>query len=319
MNVLVQVAMVIALILAEGGLSLRCLAQTSEQLSACIRDVDGGDAEQVIQNCSQAIDSRQLTEQNMGRALNNRGIAYQNKGDYDRAIADFTRTLDLNPNDDKAFNNRGAAFMQRRDWDHAIADFTQALRLHPDYAIAHKNRGASRLNEGRFAEAIEDYDRALQLDPKDTEALKSRGALHFMLGQFAMAAQDLAQDIALDPDDTYSAIWLYLAQARSGSSGKAALAKSTALPGVEGWPAAIEQTFLGKVTPAELTRLARDSGPDPDKDRECELNFYLGEQALLASRRAEAAKLFRAALDTQAKDNLEYKAAGAELQRLAKR
>src|SRR5690348_5197538 len=107
MNRTAQAGMVICLFLAEAGLSLPCLAQTSKQLTACIRDVDSGDAEQVIQNCSQAIDSRQLTEQNLSRALNNRGIAYQNKGDYDRAIADFTRALGLNPNDNKALNNRG--------------------------------------------------------------------------------------------------------------------------------------------------------------------------------------------------------------------
>ncbi len=308
-------AQIVAAVALAAAVTLPCRAQTSAQLTSCIRDLDSGDADKVIENCTQAIGASNLGEQNLIRALNNRGIAYQSKRDFDRAIADFTRVLGVNPNDDTALNNRAAVHMQRGDWDHAITDLTEALRLHPDYAIARKNRGDSRLNKGMYAEAVDDYNHALQVDPEDTEALKSRGALHFFLGQFGMAAEDLAREVALDPEDTYSAIWLYIAQARAGSGDRAALTKSASLPGADGWPAAIGRMLVGKITPAELTRIKLDSGPDPDNDLECEMNFYLGEQALIAQKQADAVRFFRAAVATGAKANLEYKAAEAELRR----
>ena len=38
----------------------------------------------------------------------NRGYAYGKKGDYNRAIADYTQAIELNPNYVEAYNNRGA-------------------------------------------------------------------------------------------------------------------------------------------------------------------------------------------------------------------
>jgi tetratricopeptide (TPR) repeat protein len=57
-------------------------------------------------------------------------------GDIDRAIADFTQVIRLNPTDAMAYNNRGKAYTDKKDYARAIADFTEALRLDPDLAEA---------------------------------------------------------------------------------------------------------------------------------------------------------------------------------------
>ena len=44
------------------------------------------------------------------KALNNRGIAYAGKGQYDRAIEDYDQALRLNPNDAAALSNRRVAY-----------------------------------------------------------------------------------------------------------------------------------------------------------------------------------------------------------------
>ena len=38
-------------------------------------------------------------------AYTNRGLAYESKGEYDRAIADFSKALEINPSDQDAKNN----------------------------------------------------------------------------------------------------------------------------------------------------------------------------------------------------------------------
>src|SRR5215831_5231741 len=64
---------------------------------------------------------------NYALPYNNRGNAYKDKGEYDRAIADLDAAIRLNPNYAKAYNDRGVVYASKRDYIRAIADYDQAL------------------------------------------------------------------------------------------------------------------------------------------------------------------------------------------------
>jgi tetratricopeptide (TPR) repeat protein len=76
------------------------------------------------------------------RTYNNRGIAYNNQGDYDRAIADYTEAIRLDPKYAGAFSNRGTAYRNKGDNGRAIADYTEALRLNPNLTAAAEAKAA---------------------------------------------------------------------------------------------------------------------------------------------------------------------------------
>ena len=81
-----------------------------------------------IAACTRAINS------GAGRPsinYNSRGEAYHGEGDMDRAIADYTEALRLDPKYTFAYYNRGDAYRYNGDLDRAIADYTEALRLVP--------------------------------------------------------------------------------------------------------------------------------------------------------------------------------------------
>ena len=67
-------------------------------------------------------------------AYTNRGNAYDKKGDFDHAIEDHTKAIDLDPNNAYAYFNRGNVYDKKGDHDRAIADYTQAIELKPNYA-----------------------------------------------------------------------------------------------------------------------------------------------------------------------------------------
>ena len=63
------------------------------------------------------------------KAYYNRGLAYSEKRDHDKAIADFTAAIRLDPKYAKAYYSRGAAYSEKSDHDKAEADFAEAKKL----------------------------------------------------------------------------------------------------------------------------------------------------------------------------------------------
>lgn len=64
-----------------------------------------------------------------------RGLTYYAQGDYDRAIADFDKAIQLEPDFAKAYSNRGSAYKSKGEKYKAIADFKKVLDLTDDPAL----------------------------------------------------------------------------------------------------------------------------------------------------------------------------------------
>ena len=62
-------------------------------------------------------------------AYNDRGISYGEKGQYDQAISDFTKALELNPRLAEAYSNRGAAYYFKREYEKSWKDVEKAQSL----------------------------------------------------------------------------------------------------------------------------------------------------------------------------------------------
>ena len=66
----------------------------------------------------------------------NRGAAYANKGQIDKAIVDYDKAIELKPKLTLAYDNRGLAFFQKGQYDRAIADYRKALEIDPSNSSA---------------------------------------------------------------------------------------------------------------------------------------------------------------------------------------
>ena len=71
----------------------------------------------------------------------NSGVDKYEQGDYQGAIADYTKALEINPESANAYYNRGNAKNKLGDHQGAIADYTKALEIDPQNGIAYLNRG----------------------------------------------------------------------------------------------------------------------------------------------------------------------------------
>lgn len=104
-------------------------------------------------------------------ALLTRGLAWEAKGDLEKAKADYDAALAIGPYA-PAFHNRGVLASQAGDHERAIADFRAAMAADPQAAADSAVGLAIELAAlDRTDEALKAYDQALSIDPAYYEAL----------------------------------------------------------------------------------------------------------------------------------------------------
>lgn len=124
------------------------------------------------------------------------------KGDALRAIADYDEAIKLEPKNAGFYLERGAAHSILGQEDSALADFNQALSLNHDNAGTLWRMIASvHLRSGKLDRSVEAYTEAIRLQPKQPRLLVERAAALNALGQFDRALADYRQAIELQPDD----------------------------------------------------------------------------------------------------------------------
>jgi tetratricopeptide (TPR) repeat protein len=129
----------------------------------------------------------------------NRGNIKYESGDKTGAIADFDRSIELNPQQPRAYTNRGNSKHDLGDDTSAIADFEIAIKFNPKHADNYINRGIVKSALGDKKGAIADYDRAIVLNPQDAGTYINRGKDKAALGDEKGAIADLDQAIEIEP------------------------------------------------------------------------------------------------------------------------
>ena len=61
--------------------------------------------------------------------MHNRGISYERLAHYNEAIKDFTRVIEIDPDNANAYFNRGCCYDSIGELDLAISDYSVALEL----------------------------------------------------------------------------------------------------------------------------------------------------------------------------------------------
>jgi tetratricopeptide (TPR) repeat protein len=130
---------------------------------------------------------------------NHRGAAYVVLGNYNQAIEDYDRAIEIRPGYVDAYNNRGSAYKGLGNYRRAIEDYNRAIEIRPGYVDAYNNRGNAYIALGNYKQAIEDYGRAIEIKP-DADAYYNRGHAYADLGNHRQAIEDYGKAIEIKPD-----------------------------------------------------------------------------------------------------------------------
>jgi tetratricopeptide (TPR) repeat protein len=170
-----------------------------------------------------------------GDAFDHRGYLERYNGDFNAAIVDESRAIELEPQAALPWANRGYAYAGKRWWDFAIADFTDALRLASNYVFALQGRAEAERGKGDAKAAVRDYGDVVADDPHgddalddaqamvdlspagDPEALNSRCWARGVLGaELPAALADCQQSLAVRPNSAETLDSLAMVYFRQG-------------------------------------------------------------------------------------------------------
>jgi tetratricopeptide (TPR) repeat protein len=166
-------------------------------LSDADQSISQGDYDQAVDDCTRAIELLP----DLGEAYYKRGFVYTHYLDeYEKAIADYDRAIKLEPENKAAYANKGCALRELGRYDEALAALDQAIQLDPEYAWAYRVRGYVYSEREEYERAIEDYVKAIELDPGDAWAYANKGHALGELGRYDEALAALDQAIQLKPE-----------------------------------------------------------------------------------------------------------------------
>lgn len=130
-----------------------------------------------------------------------RAVEYIDRGDYDRAVVEYDRLIDEEPDNEYYLRQRAGAQLARGGYDYAIRDFDRLVEFDKKNADLYYNRGCAHLAAGNIKEAVADFDISISLDETRNLAYTNRGVAHARVGEYVKAIADFDRAISLNATD----------------------------------------------------------------------------------------------------------------------
>jgi tetratricopeptide (TPR) repeat protein len=138
-----------------------------------------------------------------------RGDAYRKQGKTELALAEFRKAVELgNQPNAVAFNNLGVAQDQTGRRDEAVANFERAVAISPNYLEARRNLVSVLLRLDRPAAAVSHLMEIIRLDPQDASARFNLGVCLLRQSKTEEAIGPLAEAVRLNPNHFYARYYL---------------------------------------------------------------------------------------------------------------
>lgn len=151
--------------------------------------------------CTRLIESGWLTKRDLAQVYNNRGVAHWRLDRFDLALADYERSLAINPDDPETYVNKGNAHVFREEHMAALASYGQAVIIDPKHPLAHRNMGNALLEIKEFPAALKSYELAIAATPNESAPYYLRGHLLMEMKRYREAVADFDAILRLDSRD----------------------------------------------------------------------------------------------------------------------
>jgi tetratricopeptide (TPR) repeat protein/V8-like Glu-specific endopeptidase len=157
------------------------------------------DYQRAIADYSKAIE----LEPQAANVYYNRALIKSKTKDYQGSIIDLSKTISIDPQDDGAYYNRGLNKHILKDYQGAIVDYSNAITINPQDDDAYNNRGLAKIkSKDDYKGAIADYNKAIAINPQSAAAYANRGSAKRQSKDYQGAIADYNKAIAINPQET---------------------------------------------------------------------------------------------------------------------
>lgn len=137
-------------------------------------------------------------------AYYNRGYAYVMSGDFDKAIEDFNKTIQLNANYPDVYGSRGFAYYKKKKYDQAIHDLKRNLEANPkESAETYCVMGYAYDGKGDYNQSLSCFSKAMSIKPKIVPDYY-KAVIYEKSGKYDDAINCLDNVISASPDQSQS-------------------------------------------------------------------------------------------------------------------
>jgi Flp pilus assembly protein TadD len=130
------------------------------------------------------------------------GILHDRARDWRDEEALYTHTLAHTPESARVRLNLGNLYRERGETERAAAEFAAGLAAHPDDPDLLTNAGLAWLSLGRFESAERALQRVIETEPDDAQNWANLGALYGTTGRVGAARRAYVESLIRDPFNT---------------------------------------------------------------------------------------------------------------------
>ncbi|GAW91820.1 tetratricopeptide repeat protein [Calderihabitans maritimus] len=131
--------------------------------------------------------------------LVNLGWWYLRNGEYNKAVAEYQKAINLDSQHFPAYFNLGLAYMQVEKWDLALDAFDRAILIQPRSYAPYLNKGIIYNHIGEYEKAIEELKKAYELNRGQAEIVYNIGYAYEKLGNIEEAIYQYQAALQFDP------------------------------------------------------------------------------------------------------------------------
>ena len=150
-----------------------------------------------IENYKKIIELNPKNDTAYGRI----GVMYGLKEDYGNAIDNLKKAIELNPQNSIAYDNLGVVYSKKEEYDKAIENCKKAIELNPQYGNAYGNLGAIYGQKKDYGNAIDNLKKAIKLNSKDDNTYENLGVIYYQNKKYDSAIENFKKAIELNPKD----------------------------------------------------------------------------------------------------------------------